>query len=68
MAHEILGLCRRFQESVEHLMERLPVFHGMFSGDAVHHLGFDGNDEAFRLHQQVVVLHKIAMGIMQLPS
>ena len=34
----------------------------------MHHLGIDGDDEAFRLHDEVVVLDEPAFVVMELPS
>ena len=68
MSHEVFGFLSRLQERVEHLMQRQAVFGGMLGGDAVHHLGFDGDDETIGLHQQVVVFHKTALVVVELPS
>ena len=68
MAHKVLGLFRRFQEGVEHLMQGQAIFGCVFGRDTMHHLGFYGDDEPVWLHQQVMVLHKVAFSIMQLPG
>lgn len=68
MAHEILGFLGGLQELVEDLTEGQTVFGGVFRGDAVYHLGIDGNDKTVRLDQQVVVFHQPAFVIVQLPS
>jgi len=68
VANKVFGFGGGDHKQVEHLVERLTVFHGVFGGDAVHHLGVDGNDKAIGLNKIVMVLHEAAFLVMDLPS
>ena len=68
VADKVFGFGGGDHKQVEHLVERLAVFHGVFGGDAVHHLSVDGDDKAVGLNEIVVVLHKATFLVMDLPS
>ena len=68
VADKVFGFGGGNHKQVEYLVEWLTIFHGMFGGDAVHHLGVDGDDKAIGLHEIVVVLHEAAFFVMDLPS
>ena len=66
--NQIFGFGRRLHENIQHLIERLAVFHGMFSRDAMHHFGRNGNLKTFRLNEIVMVFHEAALVVVDLPS
>ena len=68
MSHQVFGFGGGNHKQVEYLVEWLTIFHGMFGGDAVHHLCIDGDDKAIGLNKIVMVLHKATFLVMDLPS
>ena len=66
--NQILGFGRRLHENIQHLIERLAVFHGVFGGNAMHHFGRNGNLKTLWLNEIVMVFHKSALVVVDLPS